>query len=177
MQWSTSVTERVVRGERGPTANARTDLRVAARPLQLVWPTRERPFDVGIGYLVQFAESNHEALFVTLSPPPLRLESSSYSDSSGSGVITWDLDVAIRGSRDWEWGQSGFGGALQLSSGYDIFTRGRNTCGMWRGEIGTGVFAEGGFAQIEGTRIWSSTIGLWARLPGAVYASMENQRC
>jgi hypothetical protein len=168
----------VVRGEQGPAANVRPDVRIAARPLQLVWKTRERPLDLGVGYLVQFGEpSNHEALFVTLSPPPLRLESSEFSDSKGKGVITWDLDVAIRGSRDWEWGQSGFGGALQVMSGYDIFSRGRDTCGIYSGEVGLGFFAEGGFAQVEGTRIWSSTFGIAMRVPGAVYFSMENQRC
>jgi hypothetical protein len=177
IRYSFAVTDRVIRGAHGPSADPRFDARVAVHPTPLLWPPEKRPFDVGVGYLIQPAasSSDHQALFVEISPPLLRLAAIGSSDDGGT---LWNiLAFTVRGSREWEWDLSGFGGALQIAYDWRIFSRGRNACGVFSGDWGVGLMAEGGFAQIEGTRIWTSTFGISARLPGAVYFAWENQRC
>jgi hypothetical protein len=170
------MTDRVIRGAHGPSADPRFDLRAAVHPTPLFWPPEKRPFDVGVGYLIQPAasSSDHQALFVEVTPPLLRLGASGFWDDA----VIWDvLAVTLRGSREWEWDQGGWGGALQLSYDFRIYSRGRNSCGIYAGDWGVALMAEGGFAEIAGTRIWSSTFGIASRFPAALYFSWENQRC
>ncbi|MFH1811325.1 MAG: hypothetical protein ABIJ09_21475 [Pseudomonadota bacterium] len=151
------------------------ELRAAVNPLQALRSFRDRPYELGLGYLLRYpdpfsAQLPRHGAFVEFGYYPWirRLD----SDGLRLGVLASAdllLPVADAGLA------GGGGGSLSLALDWTTFLDDAEPVaeasedgalfGWAWGEVGVGVVAGGSWQVLERGQVWSLSVGLQARIP------------